>query len=94
MKGKVFLAWSGTDELAKEVKACLGKKHYMGIVGGETKPEGLFVNEVILHEMKLGRDPQIQGDGKVMTQHSRAFFKPEKCLLKISHAGKIHGCDL
>ena len=52
------------------------------------------LHAVILHEMQLGRDPQIQRDRKMMAQHTRALFEPDQRLLEIPHAGIIHGGDL
>ncbi len=52
MKGKIFIAWSGTNELAKEVTRLLRTQKYEGVVGGQTGQAGsLFVGAAVLHEI-------------------------------------------
>lgn len=51
MKGKVFIAWSGTNHLAWEVQKNLANHDYQGIVGGSDSVNDLFINTTILNEM-------------------------------------------
>lgn len=52
MKGKIFIAWSGKNELAHAVKQYLEKEDYVGIVGGQSGTDGgLFVGDVVLREL-------------------------------------------
>ena len=52
MKGRIFIAWSGDNQLASEVKTLLEEKDYIGIVGGEGRNNnGLFVGDTVLDEI-------------------------------------------
>ena len=52
MKGKIFIAWSGKNDLAVAVKNKLEQEDYLGIVGGQSRTDGgLFVGEVVLREL-------------------------------------------
>jgi len=53
MKGKIFIAWSGTTEIAKEVENQLNKENYMAIVGGDgtVRPDSMFVGQSIINQM-------------------------------------------
>ena len=52
MKGKIFIAWSGSKDIANEVKKQLHEENYVGVVGGETGNEtGYSVGETVLKEI-------------------------------------------
>lgn len=52
MKGKIFIAWSGENSLAKAVKSNLESQEYIGVVGGESgRQSGLYVGDVVLREI-------------------------------------------
>lgn len=52
MKGKIFIAWSGQNTLALEVKKILENEGYSGVVGGEAgAANGLFVGDAVLEEI-------------------------------------------
>jgi hypothetical protein len=52
MKGKVFIAWSGQNTLAVEIKKLIEQQGYTGVVGGQDgSTNGLFVGDVVLEEI-------------------------------------------
>lgn len=53
MKGKVFIAWSGNNELAKAVSRQLALEQYEGIVGGQSGSQNdFFVGAAVIREIK------------------------------------------
>lgn len=89
MKGKIFIAWSGQDTLAKEVKVHLEENDFIGIVGGEDqKSTGLFVGYTVLNEINHCNQAifivQKKADGKISNNlmfefgYALAKFKPNK----------------
>ena len=52
MKGRIFIAWSGRNDLALQVKDYLETEDYTGIVGGAARATtGLFVGHTVLDEI-------------------------------------------
>ena len=52
MKGRIFIAWSGRNDIAIRVKEYLEAKSYTGVVGGaERASQGLFVGLTVLNEI-------------------------------------------
>ena len=52
MRGRIFIAWSGNNTLALEVKKKLENERYVGVVGGEERYAGdLFVGRTVLNEI-------------------------------------------
>ncbi len=52
MKGRIFIAWSGTNDIALKVKDYLETQDYTGVVGGAARATtGLFVGHTVLDEI-------------------------------------------
>lgn len=91
MKGRIFIAWSGKNELALQVKKQLETKDYIGVVGGEEKAaNGLFVGDSILDQINHCNQAifivQKKDDGTIS---NNLMFEFGYSLARFSH-NKIH----
>ncbi len=93
MKGRIFIAWSGTNELANQVRELLLQEDYDSIVGGGgsgAAAADLFVGTSVLHQIDQCSQAlfimQKKADGTIS---SNLMFELGYALARFNHR-KIH----
>lgn len=91
MKGRIFIAWSGNNTLAQEVKQRLDTEQYTGIVGGQDgAANGFFVGQAVLEEINQCNQAifviEKKADGTIS---NNLMFELGYALAKFKH-NKLH----